>query len=62
MPQNSEIIDENYWICKNCETQNVGNYCKECGTKKGGVKVFKKCQKEVHYGENYCINCGTKIE
>lgn len=37
------------WICPECATNNTGNFCMNCGTKKPAAPV-------------YCPNCGAKIE
>lgn len=40
----------NVWNCLECETQNSGNFCSNCGTKKPELK------------QSFCVNCGIKFE
>ena len=42
--------------CRKCGTEYQGNFCPNCGTKKG--LVCAKCGTE--YEGNFCPNCGTK--
>ena len=45
------------WICLSCGQTNSGNFCTECGTKKG-VWVCPKCHTENE--GNFCGECGAK--
>ena len=48
------------WICPQCGTENTGNFCSNCGTKKpdDGKWICPQCGTE-NTG-NFCGNCGTK--
>ncbi len=35
------------WVCEKCGTENTGNFCGECGTKKGEIKEVEETVKEV---------------
>lgn len=58
---------KNTWTCPECESENSGNFCFNCGTKKPQeAKTSFKCSNCGHevVGENpkFCPNCGTKNE
>lgn len=53
--------DKNAWACPGCSTENTGNFCANCGTKKpedNGAWACPGCGTE-NTG-NFCTNCGTK--
>ncbi len=54
------------WICPECSTQNKGNFCTNCGTKKPEAakqKFCSNCGYNVPEGTqpNFCPECGTKF-
>lgn len=64
---NSEPIiphdTNNVWICSNCQNQNTGKFCSECGTKKPEeqkAKYCSECGTKITL-EKFCPNCGHKI-
>jgi len=51
----------NTWNCPECENENSGNFCSNCGTKKPETKgpwACPSCNQE--NSGNFCSNCGTK--
>ncbi|WAW14266.1 SPFH domain-containing protein [Peptostreptococcus equinus] len=46
------------WKCPNCGTENTGNFCMQCGTKKPNPTWTCNCG-SVNNG-NFCENCGSK--
>lgn len=65
--QNSqESPSSNSWTCPECNTQNTGNFCQNCGTKKPEQTSAGFCS-ECGYKFNdkkpkFCPNCGHKVE
>ena len=47
------------WICPNCQNENSGNFCSNCGTPRpdDGHWICPNCQNE--NSGNFCSNCGT---
>ncbi len=54
--QNTDV-----WICSNCHSQNTGNFCIECGTKKDGSSNGWECPNcHTNNTGKFCSNCGQK--
>ena len=47
------------WEC-DCQTQNSGNFCYNCGKPKS--KFCKKCNTKLTKESKFCSNCGEKVE
>ena len=59
----SEKITLSAWTCTKCGTQNMGNFCTECGEKKPAGPVYcKECGAEVPADSNFCPQCGKKLK
>lgn len=59
----SNEVNSDAWICPNCQNQNTGKFCSECGTKKSEepkAKYCSECGIKVT-NENFCPNCGHKL-
>ena len=51
--------------CKRCGTINIGKYyCTKCGANiyEDGHQKCVVCGKRVHYADEFCGNCGTKLK
>lgn len=61
--KNEVMLQKEMWICPNCQNQNTGNFCSECGTKKPEEKKPRFCSEcgTRITTEKFCPNCGTKI-
>ena len=55
----------NSWKCPTCGSENTGNFCPQCGTKKPeGPKSCSNCgytPEEQEHLPNFCPQCGTKF-
>lgn len=47
------------WKCS-CGTENTGNFCCNCGSKKPAAKETWKCSCGAENTGNFCSNCGAK--
>ncbi len=47
------------WRCPQCGTENTGNFCNNCGTKRPSASWTCPSCGTVNTG-NFCTNCGTK--
>lgn len=56
----------NSWTCPECSTNNTGNFCSNCGTKKVEAQAGGFCGSCGHKFEGntpkFCTNCGNKVE
>ncbi|MCI9015706.1 MAG: zinc-ribbon domain-containing protein [Clostridia bacterium] len=50
------------WKCPNCQTQETGSFCSQCGASKPTKKFCSECGKELNLGNKFCSECGKKIE
>lgn len=48
------------WVCPQCGTENAGNFCMNCGTKKPDDGKWACPQCGTENTGNFCGNCGTK--
>ncbi len=56
---NPAPIQTNGWKCA-CGTENTGNFCQNCGSKKPESASGWKCACGAENTGNFCQNCGTK--
>lgn len=54
--------EEKSWICPNCQTQNTGRFCSECGTKKQEEQIWICPNCQTQNTGKFCSECGTKKE
>ena len=53
-------MDENSWVCPECEQENQGKYCSECGKARPKGKDTWVCSECKTKNEGrFCSNCGT---
>ncbi|MCF0141963.1 MAG: SPFH domain-containing protein [Parasporobacterium sp.] len=53
------------WTCPQCGTQNAGNFCNQCGTKKPEAPqaaFCSNCGNKLEAGAKFCPNCGTPVK
>lgn len=52
------------WKCS-CGTENTGNFCQNCGSKKPGMITCPDCGTQIPVGNTpvkFCTNCGKKFD
>jgi len=54
-------VDDNKWECTVCNKMAEGDFCSNCGTKKGEKNFCKECGNKVNSTDKFCSKCGNKL-
>lgn len=67
MQQSTPQIPMGSWLCSNCGTTNIANFCSNCGKAKP-IKIKEYCDncgwrpQDVNNPPKFCPECGTKYQ
>ena len=50
------------WECSNCNKENEGAFCSNCGTKKPESSFCSNCGEKLEENAKFCSKCGNKIK
>lgn len=54
-------VSAEIWTCPNCQAENAGNFCANCGTAKPKASFCPQCGAKVKPGDRFCSSCGYKL-